>query len=153
MIGRVFSIGALDSLSWLFTRISWSNTVVTTLERCTRKALIICVTLMSISSNAQLTEFPSEHVPCRYLETGRQDLEAAGYDKDNPANRIQFSWFHQPKEGQTECSYKAGQADSCERVSYLIRVRTGCFLGLCQRVQVVYHYDGGLKPSDFCRID
>jgi len=122
------------------------------------KQMLTAATMATLLASATcageaLVEYPTEHAPCRYLETGRQDLEAAGYDKDNPENRIQFSWFHQPKEGQGECSYKAGQDNSCERVSYLVRVRTGCFLGMCRKVQVVYHYDGGLKPSDFCRVD
>ena len=118
-------------------------------------ALFALVSATSVQAWQPLQQFPERVIPCLYLQTGVKQLNW----KENSAkeSRIFFQWYKQSVEGaKGDCNYIKGQPDSCEKVSFVVRLHvkrplTGYFYP--RREQAVYHYEGGLSPSDLCQKD
>lgn len=116
-------------------------------------ASVLSVIAHGVNAQTPLTEWPGEAAkPCQYFIDGVERLEwETRKDKEN---RFFFFWNMQNQEGQTgQCNPLKGYPDSCARVSWVARVNTKRenWWNLPDRAQAVYHFEGGVSPSDFCR--
>lgn len=116
-------------------------------------ALLLCT--LGVNAQTPLTEFPAVVVPCQYLVDGVERLEWE--ERHLLETRTHFFMTMRNQPGQIgQCNKEWGQPDSCARVSWIARVlipRPIIGWGVPDRTQAIYHFQGGIKPDDFCEIN